>query len=787
MKIIRTKWLATPVFALLGGLAADVASAQTQNEIQKLLASDGALFDELGDAVAVDGDTAVIGARLDNDNGSDSGSAYVFVRGPGGTWTEQQKLTASDGAGSDFFAQRVAVDGDTIVIGSEADDDDGNSSGSAYVFTRTAGVWTEQQKLTASDAAADDWFGSAVAVEGDTLVVGAERDDDNGTNSGSAYVFTRSGNVWTEQQKLTASNGNDFDFFGDTIAMDGDTIVVGARFGDLGNLFVEQDFGAAYVYTRNNGVWSEQQKLVASDGAKEEQFGISVAIHGDTIVVGAKLDSANGTDSGSAYVFTRNGGVWTEQQKLTASDAAADDEFGESVAVYADSAVIGAWGDDDNGDQSGSAYLFTRSSGIWTEQAKLIASDAAAFDEFGENVAMDGDVIIVGAPREDEAASAAGAVYVFEGPGESFTLDIEALPDVDQSGSVDAAVLVGAADSPTIKVYVKDGATGNTLSETTILNDNWQAIDLTVTPGGSVNALYAVLARHPNGTNRVTVHRADNGNLTRQIDFFNKNWVASALIFVPNADSSGGAAFAVVAKNSNDNRVSVQLRRRSDGSVINTLLYFRNIWDAVDVDWLQDLSGNGRSEVVLVARSDAGRISALIKDAATGNTVNRTNFYSPAATPVSLTQISSVGGGAAVDLPLLGVKNNGRSIVQIRDALTDTVVNSIYFFSAAWDSISVHGLNDVNGNSSADVAALAQHSTNGAIRANVRDASTGNLLNQIKFLGPIWTAHKMAVFDDITGNGVEELGVVGRRSDGTVRVQIRDASTGSGVKTFDVP
>ena len=329
------------------------------------------------------------------------------------TLDEIQKLLASDGAAFDEFGVSVAVDGDTAVVGAWSDDDDGNGSGSAYVFTRSAGVWTEQQELTASDVAAFDEFGHSVAVDGNTAMIGAQGDDDNGSQAGAVYVFTRSAGVWTEQQKLTASDAADFDDFSSSIAIDGDTAVIGARFGDLSNLFVESDFGATYVFTSNAGVWTEQQKLIASDGAKEDQFGGSVAVDGDTAVIGAHLDGDNGIESGSAYVFTRDTGVWTEQQKLTASDGAAGHEFGISVAVGGDTAVIGAWLDDDNGDESGSVYAFTRSAGVWSEQPKLIASDAAAFDHFGQAVAMAGNTSVIGATRDDDNGSASGSGYVF--------------------------------------------------------------------------------------------------------------------------------------------------------------------------------------------------------------------------------------------------------------------------------------------------------------------------------------------------------------------------------------
>ena len=162
----------------------------------KLTASDGAASDYFGDSVAIDGDTLVVGARYDDDNGSASGSVYVFIHS-GIIWTQQAKLTASDGAADDRFGSSVAIDGDTIVVGALLNDDNGTDSGTAYVFTRSGTTWTQQAKLTASDGALDDEFGQSVAIAGDTIVVGADRDDDNGNRQWIAYVFTRSGTAWT--------------------------------------------------------------------------------------------------------------------------------------------------------------------------------------------------------------------------------------------------------------------------------------------------------------------------------------------------------------------------------------------------------------------------------------------------------------------------------------------------------------------------------------------------------------------------------------------------------------
>ncbi len=394
--------------ALLVILAPSVL-ALTPNEVAKLTASDGTVEDLFGSSVAVDGNTALIGAQGDDDAGLGSGSAYVFTRSAG-VWTEQAKLTASDGARGSLFGVSVALDGNTALIGAAFEDNAGPDSGSAYVFKHSAGVWTEQAKLTASDGAAYDQFGLSVALDGDTALISANWDDDNGVNSGSAYVFTRSAGVWTEQAKLTASDGARDDHFGDSVAVDGYTALIGAG-GDDNN--ADFNTGSAYVFTRSAGVWTEQAKLTASDGIELDEFGRSVALDGNTALIGALLDDDNGFNSGSAYVFTRSAGVWTEQAKLIASDGIAFDLFGQSVALDGNMALFGKTRDDDAGLRAGSAYVFTRSAGVWTEQAKLTASDGARDDAFGDSVAVDGYTALIGAAGVDDNGANSGSAYVF--------------------------------------------------------------------------------------------------------------------------------------------------------------------------------------------------------------------------------------------------------------------------------------------------------------------------------------------------------------------------------------
>ena len=322
-------------------------------EGQKLHASDATANKMFGTCVALDGDTALIGAVLGNGNAPSSGSAYVFTH-TGTTWTQQQKLIASDGAANDQFGCYVSLYGDTALIGACWDDDNGVDSGSAYVFTRTGTTWTQQQKLTASDGAAGDEFGYCVSLAGDTALIGAQAYN---TGNGSAYVFTRTGTTWTLQQKLLASDGQAGDCFGFMVSLDGNTALIGADYDDDNGI----DSGSAYVFTCNGTTWTQQAKLLASDGAAGDQFSAGeVALDGDTAFIGAWDNDDNGANSGSAYVFTRTGTTWTQQVKLLASDGAAGDQFGIGIALDGDTAFITAWSDDDLGTNSGSVYVFTK-------------------------------------------------------------------------------------------------------------------------------------------------------------------------------------------------------------------------------------------------------------------------------------------------------------------------------------------------------------------------------------------------------------------------------------------
>jgi len=370
-----------------------------------LLASDGAEHDEFGKSVSISGNYAVIGALANDENGSNSGSAYIFYY-DGGNWYQQAKLTASDGADLDLFGKSVSISGNYVVIGASGNDDNGSCSGSAYIFVRSDTTWTEQAKLTASDAATENNFGFSVSISGDYTVIGAMGNDENGTHAGAAYIFHRSGTIWSQQAKLLASDGVAHDIFGKSVAIFGDYAIIGAGSVDSN--------GFCYIFKRSGTGWSQQAKLVASDGASQDLFGYSVSIFDDYAVIGACGDDDNGSYSGSVYVFIRSDTIWTEQVKLTASDGTADNYFGYSVSISGDYIAIGAYSDDDNGISSGSAYIFNRIGVSWYQQTKLLASDGAAYDKFGRSVSISGNLVIIGADGNNDNGISSGSAYVFQ-------------------------------------------------------------------------------------------------------------------------------------------------------------------------------------------------------------------------------------------------------------------------------------------------------------------------------------------------------------------------------------
>ena len=416
------------VIAIMGGLlgvGAATASAQClANEIQKLTASDATPSDHFGTSVAIQGDLAVIGA-LNAGDLPNSGAAYVYRFDPGESrWIEEQRLVALDGDLHDEFGFPVAlnpVDPTLIVVGARLDDDEGFNSGSAYVFRYNpdSQLWAQEQKLTAWDGDANDRFGTGVSIWADVAMIGARLDDDPDPDTGSVYVFRYDPvtETWQEQQKLIPSDWEFSGRFGASVSLEGDWAVIGARTHHE----EASAEGAAYIFRFDPKMqrWEEQQKLQASDAAEFNLFGASVSLSGDTALIGATFGDAPGVfNSGAAYIFQFNGKQWVEKQKLTASDAGFGDQFGRSVSLSGQTAIIGALVDDDVGNASGSAYIFTEDAGGWIERAKLHSSDLEASDLFGASVAIDQDRAFVGATNDDDDGSESGSAYVFGGFGD---------------------------------------------------------------------------------------------------------------------------------------------------------------------------------------------------------------------------------------------------------------------------------------------------------------------------------------------------------------------------------
>jgi hypothetical protein len=400
---------------LLCALLAGECSAQWGNPL-RLIAPDGANYDQFGFSTAISGDTIVVGAPFRNEGFHyEQGAAYVY-RWTGSGWSYEATLRTPDAPSNDEFGISVAIDGDTIVVGAVFDDVGAQDQGSAHVFVRSGTAWSHQARLVAPDGAAFDCFGQSVALSGDTALIGAHLDDETYAYQGSAHIFTRTGTSWTHEAKLVASDGRYNDEFGCSVSLDGATALVGARYADIAG---GTNQGAAYVFTRSGGTWLQQARLVAPDAEDSDEFGESVALDGETALIGSRYDDLSGSDQGSAYVFTRHGETGSPHAKLVASDGAASDEFGCSVALNGATALVGArYGDVAGGTNQGAAYVFTRSGGAWSRAATLAAPDGQSDDWFGFSVALRGDTAVVGANVDDIGAIAGqGSAWVFSKVG----------------------------------------------------------------------------------------------------------------------------------------------------------------------------------------------------------------------------------------------------------------------------------------------------------------------------------------------------------------------------------
>ncbi len=453
MRSMATVGISSILFAAGSGVQAQTT---VQTEDFKVVSVDGAAQDAFGRSVAIDGDVAIVGATFDDDNGLSSGSAYVF-RFDGLGWTQEQKLTAPDGVLNDFFGDAVSIEGNVAVVGARLSDPGGaGDAGAAYVFRFDGLAWVQEAKLVAGDAQAGDQFGTDVSVYGDTVVVGAPLHDALGSSSGAAYAFRYNGASWSQEQKLTAADTAAGDQFGYAVSVSGDAAIVTSP-RDNGHT------GAAYAFGRSGTVWTEDAKLLAPDGAGSDVFGWDAAFDGSAALISSTPSTSK---AGSAYVF-RNDGSWSFEQKLTASDGFTSDAYGWSVSICGGIAAVGARADNDSGSASGSAYVYQFDGSVWNEALKLVASDGQSNDNFGWSVAVCGSAII-GSVGDDDNGTNAGAAYIFELPndvdtdGDGLTdnqeLELQAIsgtgcpdplnPDSDGDGISDGDEILVLSTSP---------------------------------------------------------------------------------------------------------------------------------------------------------------------------------------------------------------------------------------------------------------------------------------------------------------------------------------------------
>lgn len=404
-------------------------------------------FDYFGTDVDIDGSRMIVGSWGDDGAGANSGIAYVFHK-VGTTWQKKGTLVAPDAASEDRFGESVAISGDWAVVGGRLNDDAGTSSGSAYVYQWNGTNWVFNTKLLPPDGEQYDFFGCDVAISGDRIVVGAYFKDVfqsyNRASAGSAYVFKRSGVAWTVEQKLIADNPAPDAWFGYSVAIDGTHVAVGAP----GTPKVGFQFGpgAVYFFDFANNAWTQKDKDTSSNTTATERFGWSVAIDGDTTVVGAPMHNFSTGVVGAAYAFHRNvDGTWTQTDYLDPISPETGGELGSKVDIDGDVivasspyATLGGVGG-----ATGAALVFGRVGSAWNDGALLAAPAPALDDMFSQGVAVNGTTIVVGSERDDDMGGNSGTVYLYE----PSCPEASCPGDLNQDGLVNAAdlsILLGA-------------------------------------------------------------------------------------------------------------------------------------------------------------------------------------------------------------------------------------------------------------------------------------------------------------------------------------------------------
>jgi len=391
----------------VAGLTWSGAGRSESVEVARLHAITPMEYGRVGWSTAIDGDVAVAGTN----HGDDAvGSAHVFRRS-GDTWSNDATLSPWDEPGDQYFGRDVAISGDLVVVGSPLDDSVGTNFGCAYVFRWDGDGWSPEAKLVSPAGRRNEEFGNAVAASGNTIFVGAAAELDD---FGRVYVFEYDGTDWTPTATLTPSDGTVRDRFGSAIDVDGDAVVIGAARDDGDDILLDR----AYVFRHDGAAWTEEAKLLASDGVPYVWFGGSVAISGDRVVVGAltEVDGRRRTWFGSAYVYEFDGSDWAQQVKLASPNPTPEARFGVSVSVAGDALLVGALEVPGTTDppKTGVAYLYREGASGWYHAETLAPSQAHDSNQFGYSLAISGGSAIVGAPYDQPIHSSEGSAFFFE-------------------------------------------------------------------------------------------------------------------------------------------------------------------------------------------------------------------------------------------------------------------------------------------------------------------------------------------------------------------------------------
>jgi hypothetical protein len=380
----------------------------TTCQASKLVPPDNQSDDYFGIAASISGNYAIVGAKSDDDIATKSGSAYIYKYTSSG-WQQVMKLLPSDGASSDYFGGAVSMSGDYAIIGAMYDDVSYSNSGSAYIFKRYGNKWFQETRINASDLQDSDYFGQSVSISGNYAIVGAYQEDTKGSNSGAAYIFKRENHSWNQLTKLMACDGAADDQFAYSVHISGNYAIVGSKYDDD----YGTNSGSAYIFINTNDVWIQAAKINAMDGSQDDYFGYSVHLSGNYAIVGSPYDDTNGLNSGSAHIFERTGTNWIHIKTLMANDRAAQDFFGNQVSISNDYALVSAYQDDDYGSNSGSVYVFKKTGSDWVQWDKISPSDATGNERFGSSIDISDGQAVIGAYGTDDNGDNSGAVHFY--------------------------------------------------------------------------------------------------------------------------------------------------------------------------------------------------------------------------------------------------------------------------------------------------------------------------------------------------------------------------------------